>query len=309
MRSRSAWWAPGIGLLAAVALHGSVLAQPRVSAEELSARLDRAIAIAARQDAEPSTARMEQIRKTIGLPAEVVLAEWTVLVPADPVLDALSGETAADFERAADRLRATQRALADAQGRRIPVREQVRDALDRAFAGLAQGNPSLVDRIRQAVTDTIGAILYRLVNLAGPGSFLGWGVLVGLVAAVVLLLRRARLVPDRFRPLTHGRRASIAPVDWARRAEEALRAGDLREAVRARYLALVATLAGGGLLVDAPALTAGEARAAVRHARPTIYPAIAQATESYERVVYGGAAPDRRDVQDLLEADARARTK
>ena len=274
----------------------------------MAARLDRALALADESAADPSTDRMEQIRDTVGLPAEVVVGEWTVLVPRDPILEALSGRSAGDFERAANRLRASQRAVADAQARAVPGREAVAEALDRAYRGVLQSSPSLVDRILRSAAELIAAVVYRLATAVGSVSILAWGVLLALVVAVLFLLRRARLVPDRLRPLPDGRRASAERVDWARRADDALRAGDLREAVRARYLSLVATLAGRGLLADAPALTAGEARAAVRRARPTIYPDIARATETYERVVYGGASPDEHAVQELREAEARART-
>lgn len=300
---------PGIGLLVALSLSGTALAQTPVSAEEFAARVERAAELTDLGDSEPSTARMEQVRETLGLPAEIEVGSWVVLVPQDPYLEALSGDSAADFERAGNRLRASQRALEEALAREVPEQRRVEEALDRAYSGVAQVEPSLLDRIFRPVAEIIGAVLYRLVNFVGPSSILVWAVLLGLAVAAVVLLRRARLVPDRVRRVPAGPRAAEAAVDWSRRAEEALGAGDLREAVRAFYLALLSTLAAGGLLADAPALTAGEARAAVRRARPTMYPAIAQATDSYERVVYGGAIPDEADIQGLREAQARARTR
>ena len=120
-------------------------------------------------------------------------------------------------------------------------------------------------------------------------------------------LLRSRLVPDRAASSGAQGRRHDRSVDWAARADEALRAGDLHEAVRASYLALLAVLAGRGIVANAPALTAGEARFAVRRARPGLFPAIARATESYERVIYGGETPDRADVDHLREATAEAR--
>lgn len=302
-------FAPWIGLLAAVGLCGTALAQTPVSAEEFAARLERAADLTDLGAREPSPARMAQVREALGLPAEVEVGSWVVLVPEDPFLEALSGETAADFERAGSRLRASRRALEEALARPVPAQGDVRQALDRAYSGVVHVEPSVLDRILRPVVELVGAVLHRLLNFVGPTSILVWAVVLGLVVAAVVLLWRARLVPDRVRRVPAGPRAAETAVDWSRRGEEALKAGDLREAVRAFYLALLATLAGGGLLADAPALTAGEARAAVRRARPAMYPAVARATDSYERVVYGGAIPDEADIRHLRDAQARARTR
>ena len=136
---------------------------------------------------------------------------------------------------------------------------------------------------------------------------LAWVALILIGAIVVVYLFRARLVPDRVSSAGRADRGGSGPVDWAARAEEALRAGDLHEAVRTMYLALLATLAGRGIVADAPALTAGEARFAVQRRRPALFPAIARATDAYERVIYGGAVPDERDVEHLRDAAAEAR--
>ena len=300
---------PGIGILAALSIHGAVLAQTRVSPDEFATRVERAAELADLGAGEPSTARMEQVREALGLPVEVEIDGWVVVVPVDPILEALSGDSAADFEQAGNRLRASQQAFEAARARDVPGQERIEEALDRAYAGVVQIEPSVLDRVLRTVGDVVGAVLSRLVGLVGPSSALVWAGLLALVVAAVFLLRRARLVPDRTRRISAGSRGAESAVDWSRRAEEALSAGDLREAVRAFYMALVASLAGGGLLADAPALTAGEARAAVRRARPTMYPAVAEATDSYERVVYGGADPDDTDIKRLREAHARARAR
>jgi hypothetical protein len=162
--------------------------------------------------------------------------------------------------------------------------------------------------VLQFIDDVIQAILQRLSNvLATAGSALVWIPLGAIVGLGAWFLLRSQIVPDRVsREGAEGRRARSS-VDWAARADEALRAGDLHEAVRASYLALLAALAGRGIVANAPALTAGEARFAVRRVRPGLFPKVTQATDSYERVIYGGAIPDRRDVEQLREATAEAR--
>jgi hypothetical protein len=280
-----------------------------VSAEAFTDRLDRAIELAGLGAIAPSAARMDEVREALGLPAEVVAREWAVLVPADAFLERLSGETSVDFQRAGAHLEGTRRALNAALGRDVPTSAAVDASLDRAFRQVIQIQPSLLDRIRRAVAELIAAVLHRLVTFVGPSSIVAWAVLLGLVAGGLLLLRRARLVPELALPGKRADRAIETQVDWRRRAQEALRAGDLPEAIRALYLALITTLAGRGLLADAPALTAGECRAAVRRNRPSLYPLVARATESYEHVVYGGATPEQGDVDSLLEAEEGARSQ
>lgn len=290
-------------------LSGTAAAQARVSADQFADRLDRAIELSEAGVSAPSAARMEQVRQTLGLPATVVVGEWAVLLPTDRFLERLSGETATDFERAGAHLEGTRRALDAALGRDVPSPESVEDALDRAYSEVIQIRPSLLERIRRFVGELLAYLLYRLLNFIGPSSVLAWAILLGLVAAALILLRRARLVPERVVPGRGAGRAPETKVDWRRRAQEALRAGDLPEAIRALYLVLITTLAGRGLLADAPALTAGECRAAVRRSRPTLYPLVARATESYERVVYGGATPGQGDVDSLVEAEQGARSQ
>ncbi len=200
-----------------------------------------------------------------------------------------------------------ERSFADAVSAQPVDSARVAAALDEAYRGVVPPRPDLLSEILRVIGEVIEAILQRFGDvLANAGNALAWIVLIAIAAIAVLLLFRARLVPDRVSPAARSLRASES-VDWAARAEEALRAGDLHEAVRALYLALLVVLAGRGIVAEAPALTAGEARFAVQRRRPALFPAIARATESYERVVYGGAAPDERDVEHLRDAAAQAR--
>ena len=215
----------------------------------------------------------------------------------------------AHFERAADRLAALGDALEEAVTRARPDPADVARALDGAYRGIAQPRPDLAGLVLQWVGEAIGWILQRISRALGAASTpVAWlVVLLAVVAVAVLVWRRGRLVPDRVLSSDAGTRRGTGPVDWSRLADEAIRAGDLREAVRALYLALLASLAGRGLLADAPTLTAGEARSAVSRARPALFPAVARATESYERVMYGGAPPDQGDLDHLRQAAALAR--
>jgi hypothetical protein len=294
-------------LLAVVGVSAVAVAQSRVTGDEFAGRLDQAIELADLGTREPSPSRMTQLRETLGLPVDVDLGAWRLVLPNDPFLASLVGDGAADFEQAASHILGMRRALEDALARQVPADERIGDALAAAYSGIVQPRPNPVDVVLRAVGDFAAALVYRLMSIAGNGGILVWVTLAVVILAAIILLRRGRLVPEWINPGTGGRRVSAYRVDWAARADEALRAGDLREAVRALYLALLSSLATGGLVADAPALTAGEARTAVRRASPAIYPTIARATDSYERVVYGGATPDQGDLDALREADSRAR--
>lgn len=278
-------------------------AASQVDADTLRARVGEAIEVARQSVAQPSAERMEALRAIIGLPASVTRGSWSIDVAADPVLEALDGTTAADFERATARLQVLERALDEALAREVPDPARIDAALAGAFRGIPQAQPGLWDQALLFVGSLIGSILARAsTTLGSVGGLIAIFVVLAVAVAVLLFLgRQLRLVPDRRLPLGNDIRRA-APTDWMAKADEALHAGDVREAVRLMYLALVATLAQRGWLADAPALTAGEARAAVERHRPAVSPAIGAATERYERVIYGETAVDPLDVDALRDA-------
>jgi len=297
---------PIAALAATLAFAGVGLAQARISADEFLDRLHQAQALAQLEGGEPTRERMAELRGALGLPVEVSIGEWVVEIPPDPMLERLSGDDDADFARVADRLAALERSLTDALSREPTAPSEIAAALREAYRGVVPPPPNLLELIPQVFGEVIEAILVRIGNvLANAGNALAWIALIAISAFAVAFVARGRLVPDRVSRAGGGAAVS-GSVDWAARAEQGLRAGDLHEAVRALYLALLAALVARGILADAPALTAGEARHLVQRARPGLFPAIARATDSYERVVYGGATPDARDVEHLREATAQA---
>lgn len=308
MRRRGWLLVPCLALAGMLALVGSGVAQTQISPEEFLDRLRRAQELTRLDGDSPSAERMADLRAALGLPGEIAIGDWVVEIPKDRVLEGLSGESTTDFERASDRLSALEGSLTDALSRDAPDTARIAAALGEAYRGVVSPPPDPLALVLRFIGEVIEAILQRVGSLvAGVGNALAWIVLIAIGLIALALVLRSRLVPDRVSRAVGGARLVAGPVDWAARAEDALRAGDLHEAVRALYLALLTVLAGRGIVADAPALTAGEARFAVRRARPALFPAIARATESYERVVYGGARPDQRDVEHLREATAQAR--
>ncbi len=309
MRSSRATLLLAIGLLGAVGGSTSAEGQPpSVTVEEFSLRLEGAIELAQLGSSAPSPSRMRQMYRTLELPTAVRFFGRTVLLPHDPFLRGLSGNDAHDFDRAGAHLRWLRAQIHIAENRGAADSHAVEGALDRAYRQVIQIRPNLVERIRRAVRELIAAILYRVTHFVGPSSLLAWSLLLALAAAAALLLRRAKLFPETVIAGQSGQPSPEASVDWSRRAEEALRAGDLVQAVRALYMALLGTLSKRGIVAEAPALTAGECRTAVGRVRPGLYPLLARATQLYERVVYGNATPSEQDVETLLQAGAMART-
>lgn len=294
-------------LVGALALAGPTIAQDELTPDEFAARLHDARDLADRGADDPSPQRMVAIRAVLGLPVLILADGQTVEIAHDP-LAGLEGRSSDDFDRASKRLTAVATSLEEAVMRGTLDRTGVAGALEDAFRGIAQPRPDPHELVLRWLGEGIGWALHRVERAIGAaGPLLAWlVVLVATGAVAVFALRRARLLPDRVIRSAAGAGGASSTVDWSRRADDAIRAGDLREAVRALYLALLESLSRRGLLSDAPALTAGEARSAVSRSRPALFPAVARATESYERVIYGGAPPDRDDLDVLRQADALA---
>ncbi|HLK42452.1 MAG TPA: DUF4129 domain-containing protein [Thermoleophilia bacterium] len=75
--------------------------------------------------------------------------------------------------------------------------------------------------------------------------------------------------------------------DWLADAVAFEQAGAWRNALRCRYRALIAELAGRGVIDEVPGTTAGEYRRAVSQEAPAVAPPFGQASELFERAWYG----------------------
>ena len=294
-------------LISGLLLSGPAVAQPAtISPEELLGRLGTAEALADEGAIDPSSERMADVRRAIGLPVTVSIDGSDLSVPVDPVLVGLSGEDADGFRRAADRIDALRSSLERAIAAIPADAEDVGSALSAAYQGVLQVDPGLVERIRRWIAELIQNLLSRLFSFQGAGSVVAWIVVAGLAILAVWLVRRLRLVPETAMEAATG--GGVARVDWIARAEDAFRAGDLHAAVHAFYRGLLSALSGRGLLIDAPGLTAGECRSTVREVRPELFDAVADATGTFEEIAYGGAVPGADDVDRLRRAVALARS-
>lgn len=166
----------------------------------------------------------------------------------------------------------------------------VRDAARHILSSPAFRTPSkpLLDRARDWVFHQIGRVISNLAS-GGAGSTIGIAIVILAAIAIVFVVSRySRTVrPDaahRLPALVVERRPAR---DWLADAAAYEQAGAWRDAVRCRYRALVAELAGRGILDEVPGTTAGEYRQVVSRRAPTVGRPFGQASELFERAWYG----------------------
>ena len=292
---------PVCSALLALLLSGSVLigradAAQLVSAADLLSRLDRAIASATEGRGSPTRSRMTEIRSTLGLPLDVDVHGVVVPIADDRLLHRLTGTEERDFDAALAHLHALRAGLdALINAHPAPVPD-----VAAALRG-TQTNPGLFQRAREMWDRLLAWLQSGLESVASSG----WGAIVFVAAAVAIagslifvFVRRVRVVQDR----SAGVLVPSTAADPSEELAAALRRGDLDAAVRAQFALLAHELALGGLVPEGPALTAGECRRAVRTRRGALYPVVREATDAFERVVYGHVRPTEEHVQVLRRA-------
>lgn len=149
-----------------------------------------------------------------------------------------------------------------------------------------------------------GWVLERLAELIGALAGTSAGAIVGLVLFLLIVAAVAALAVRFARGMTRDPEVAAAipslprrgAEDWRAEAEAHERAGDWRQALRCRYRALVAELAGRGLVEEVPGRTAGEYRGQVERNVPAAAEAFAGATELFERAWYGNRPTGRDEV-------------
>jgi hypothetical protein len=301
-------------LVAFVAIVGSgngvsAWGQNEIPLDQYRARLVASLAALRAGGSDPAS--IQAATDALGLPIAVRLPDGSdVLVTSSTLLGRADQGT--DADRLSSTTAALQAALdaADAAATAVrPDRARVDRALSDAYEGLRPVSPSWNDRLMSEVRQTLGWLLDHAlgaVTRSGAGSLIGWTIVLAMILGAALLAGRVRrgVVPDA-RWTTSGDGVDI--MDWRRIADDALAADDLSAAVPALYHVLLGTLDARGVVRDAPALTAGECRRAVRRARPALAASIDGATSAFERVAYGKLPAHRHDVDALRDADREVR--
>lgn len=272
-----------------------------VDVSDLADRAERAAALAREAAALPSREALEEVRAILGLPTSVRLEGLTVILPADPFLASLDGDSRRDFEAAAVRLEV----LADTYRRTTLVegvdREELNRDIDAAYGRAIDAEPGVWERVERAVAAFLeGAFRETGETLGRPGA---WILIAGLLLGMALALRRlgVRAVPEAAVGREPHRR-----VDWRREADAARARGDLAATLGWLYAGMVEALARRGMVEDRPSLTAGEVRRST--ATGEFSGLVSEATARYERIRYGLAPPTEDDLDALESAAKRVRS-
>ncbi|HEV2785879.1 MAG TPA: DUF4129 domain-containing protein, partial [Solirubrobacteraceae bacterium] len=163
-----------------------------------------------------------------------------------------------------------------------------------------QPGPSLLERAVDWVLDRLPDIGNR--RLSGPdvdpgGGFVtsafGWLIAIALVALIAWLLVRAFRGYERSAgddgDAAEGDDEPARPAQaWHAEADAHEREGRWREAVRCRYRAVVAELAGRGLVQEVPGRTAGDYELEIVRRAPGAGSAFSEVTRLFQAAWYGG---------------------
>lgn len=168
--------------------------------------------------------------------------------------------------------------------------------------------PSLLDRAWTWINEQFAELLGSLFGTGGS-YLVGWillAVLAGLLGwFLVRVMPRNRLGRNVAEPVVETDvRATASRDDWLAQAGAAEAAGDWREAVRARYRAMIAGLIDRQEVADFDGATSGEYRASFEPGPPRS-DSLDQATETFEQIWYGGSPAQADDSSRLEELASR----
>lgn len=195
-----------------------------------------------------------------------------------------------------------------------PPAEEIRAAAEEILQRPEFREPpkSLYQRLQELLAEWLGQVFGALVG-DGPPALLAWAVLVGALGVAGYLVfrglqldRRRRGRRDREEAVVERRRPAS---DWEAEAAAHEVRGEWRAALRCRYRALIARLAGQGVVDEVAGRTAGEYRAVVDQAAPAVGREFTGATALFERAWYGNVPTGQeeagafRDLADRVLAE------
>ncbi|HVF19163.1 MAG TPA: DUF4129 domain-containing protein [Mycobacteriales bacterium] len=186
------------------------------------------------------------------------------------------------------------------------AREAARDEL--AKPEYQVGRPSLLDRLVAWVSEKLADLFLGALSVV-PGGVVG---LVLIVIGVVLLavLLRLGLGPVGLRDALSDRRRgarSMTAADYRAEADRLVAEGAWKEAVRARFRALVRELEERGVIDPHPGRTAGEIAGEAARGVPSVSAAVRSAAGMFDAVWYGGRAAGAAEHEVVHSADRAVR--
>lgn len=182
---------------------------------------------------------------------------------------------------------------------------EVRRATDEVLSrrAYATEEPSWWARTAEAARRWLAERVLRLV-MATSRTTVAW-IVLALATAVALVvawrLTRGTRWERRLDPSTVDLERRTAE-DWDARSREAEARGDLREAIRTAYRAVLAAYAERGIIEEVPGRTVGEYRREVGSADPSRRRAFDEASDVVEAVLYADREPVREDLTTIRAA-------
>lgn len=184
------------------------------------------------------------------------------------------------------------------------VRSRAQELLSRP--PYAAEDTGVVDRLLRSAGEWIAETIQRLMAVISGDAVVAW-VIVGfgvlLLGVVLWRATRGATVDRSVIEVAPG--ATALSAAWHLAADDHEAAGNLFEAVRCRYAALVATLTEAGTIEDVPGRTVRELDAEVAVNVPGLAQDVAAAGQRIEAVVYGRQPATRADLEVVTRA-ARA---
>lgn len=186
-----------------------------------------------------------------------------------------------------------------------PPADDVRELADDVLGRPAFDEPPepLFERLADFVLERLGQAFSALTG-GGRGALVAWLILAVTVAVVAALAFRvvATVRRDRTaRQADGGERVESQSVDWRAAAALHEAKGEWRDALRCRWRALVADLAGRRVVEEVDGRTAGEYLAQVRVRAPDAGDAFSRATSVFEASWYGARPTGPDDVARVRE--------
>lgn len=171
----------------------------------------------------------------------------------------------------------------------------VRELADSILAEARYDRPPepLPERILGWFADQIGKVLGGLTTQGGLGAVVAGLAIVAVVGSVIYLVARYGRISPVARAGGGAPKVMVeltrTPSEWRAEAEAHERAGRWAEGLRCRHRALVGELVRQGAIRDRAGRTAREHVGDVAEVRPAVAEPMAEATELFEAVWYGGA--------------------
>lgn len=169
-------------------------------------------------------------------------------------------------------------------GARDAARDELSDPVYRA------AEPSALDRLVGEIRDWLSDRFTYAVRIA-PGGLSGMLVLLAVLIAFGLILRYGAGPLRRRDALTDTRSgaSTMRAADYRAEAERLAAAGEHKEAVRARFRAIVRELEERAVLDPRPGRTAGEVASEAGSLVPAVASDLRSASDLFGSVWYGGA--------------------